>query len=130
MTTVLWNSGLFPDDTDRNAMFGGKHLKKADLKLLHGSVAYISGDETDIAFINANDDFSRLTDIPAFRAYKKNVPHDGTYDQVNGGAFGKVGVAWLDWRLKGDAAAGRMFLGPQCGLCTDQAWVAKQKNLK
>ena len=129
-TTVAWNSGLFPDDTGRNAAFGGKALKKADLKLLHGAVAYISGDETDIAFNNANDDFSRLPDIPAFRAYKKHVPHAGTYGEVNGGAFGQVGVAWLDWRLKGDASAGRMFRGPQCGLCTDPAWVVKQKNLK
>ena len=129
-TTVLWNSGLFPDDTNSNSMFGGKPLKKADLNQMHGAVAYISGDETDIAFINANDDFSKLPNIPAFRAYKKGVPHDGTYGDVNGGAFGKVAVAWLDWRLKNDAKAGQIFLGPKCGLCADPEWVVQQKNLK
>ena len=69
VTTVMWNSGLFPDGTAFNAMFGGRLLTKADLKLLHGAVAYISGDESDIAFNNANDDFSRLPDIPALRAW-------------------------------------------------------------
>jgi dienelactone hydrolase len=125
-TTVMWNSGLFPGET---TMGGGKTLTKDDLHLIHASIAYISGDESDVAFANANDDFERLNQVPAFRAYRKHTGHGGTYGEVNGGDFGKVGAAWLAWRLKGDAKAGQMFLGPHCGLCTDPQWVVRQKNL-
>jgi dienelactone hydrolase len=125
-TSVMWNSGLFPGET---TMGGGKALTKDDLKLIHAPVAYISGDQSDVAFVNANDDFDRLSQPPAFRAYRKMTGHGGTYGEVNGGDFGKVGVAWLDWRLKGDAEAGRMFLGPSCGLCTDPKWVVRKKNI-
>jgi len=125
-TSVIWNSGLFPGET---TMAGGKTLTKKDLQLIHAPVAYVSGDESDVAFVNANDDFQRLDRVPAFRAYRKLTGHGGTYGEVDGGDFGKVGVAWLDWRLKGDAGAGRMFLGSACGLCTNPRWVVKQKNL-
>lgn len=124
-TSVMWNSGLFPGET---TMGGGKALTKADLKLIHAPVAYISGDESDVAFVNANDDFQRLGELAAFRAYRRNTGHGGTYGEVNGGDFGKVAVAWLDWRLKGAADAGRMFLGPQCGLCTNPQWVVSRKG--
>ena len=125
-TSVIWNSGLFPGET---TMGGGKTLTKEDLKLIHAPIAYISGDASDVAFLNANDDFDHLGQLPAFRAYRKLTGHGGTYGEANGGDFGKVGVAWLDWRLKGDAAAGRMFVGPGCGLCTDPKWVVRKKNI-
>ena len=124
--TIVWNSGLFPEPI----AMGGKTLTKDDLKLLHAPVAYVSGDDLDIAFNNANDDFERLNHVPVLRAYRKQTGHEGTFGEANGGDFGKVGVAWLNWRLKGDAVAGRMFLGAQCGLCTDPQWVVKQKNLR
>ncbi len=125
-TSVIWNSGLFPGET---TMGGGKALTKADLKLIHAPIAYISGDASDVAFINANDDFEQLAGVPAFRGYRKMTGHGGTYGEVNGGDFGKVGVAWLNWRLKADAEAGKMFLGPHCGLCSDPQWVVKRRGL-
>ena len=125
-TSVIWNSGLFPGET---TIGGGKTLTKDDLRLIHAPVAYISGDQSDVAFVNANDDFDRLGQVPAFRAYRKLTGHGGTYGEVDGGDFGKVGVAWLDWRLKGDAEAGRMFLGAGCGLCADPKWVVRKKNI-
>ena len=129
-TTVIWNSGMFPDEANMNRLAGGRDLKKADLKKLHAPVAYISGDEADIAFRNGNDDFERLPAIPALRAYRKKTVHDGTFGERNGGDFGRVGVAWLNWQLKGDGTAAKMFVGPNCALCTDPRWVVKQKNLK
>ena len=126
-TSVMWNSGLFPEPT---TMGGGKALTKEDLKHLHAPIAYISGDASDVAFANANDDFARISHIPAFRAYRHKTGHGGTYGEPDGGAFGKVAVAWLNWRLKGDAEAGKMFVGPQCGLCTNPDWVVEQKNIR
>jgi len=128
-TTVVWNTGLFPDASGLNATAGGKALTKADLVLLHGSVAYISGDQKDVAFPNANEDFEHLPDIPALRAYRKDTPHEGTYWEPNGGEFGQVAVNWLDWQLKGNPDARKMFAGADCGLCRNPQWVVKQKNL-
>jgi dienelactone hydrolase len=126
-TAVIWNSGLFAKPTN---MGGGKTLSKSDLQSIHVPMAYISGDAEDIAFKNANADFDYLKKIPAFRAYERGVGHGGTYLQPNGGEFSGIGVAWLDWQLKGDRRAARMFLGPECGLCVNPKWVVRTKNLR
>jgi hypothetical protein len=125
-TAVIWNSGLFRKPTD---MGGGKAMSKDDLKLLHAPVAYISGDAQDVAFVNANDDFDHITSIPVFRAYERGVTHGGTYREPNGGEFGGVAVAWLDWQLKGNQPASLMFKGTNCGLCVNPRWVVQKKRI-
>jgi len=125
-TTVIWNSGLFNQPT---AMAGGKTLTKQDLMRLHGPTAYISGDAEDIAFTNANDDFDRIQGLPLLRAYGRGITHGGTYNNRNGGEFAGVAVAWLNWQLKGDARAAKMFIGSDCGLCVNPHWVVRSKNL-
>ncbi len=126
-TTILWNSGLFPGVT---TMAGGAPLTKDSLRKLHGPIAYISGDEEDLAFANANDDFARLTDIPVFRAYGRGIVHEGTYSERNGGEFSGIAVGWLNWQLKGDRHAAHLFVGPDCGLCVNPKWVVHTKNLR
>jgi hypothetical protein len=37
------------------------------------------------------------------------VGHTGTYDEVNGGAFGVAAVNWLTWIFKGNATAAAFF---------------------
>ena len=127
-TAVIWNSGLFPEPTK---MAGGKTLTKKDLAALHGTVAYVSGDSEDIAFVNANDDYRRLsqTALPVFRGYERGVTHGGTYSQSNGGEFGGVAVAWLLWQLQHDEKAGRMFTGAHCGLCVNPRWVTAKNHI-
>ena len=125
-TAVIWSSGLFPKPTN---MGGGKTMSKSDLKLLHSPIAYISGDSEDIAFVNSNDDFSRITSIPAFRGYERGVGHGGTYRQPNGGEFAGVAIAWLNWQLKGNQRSALMFQGENCGLCVNPRWVVHKKNI-
>jgi len=125
-TTVLWNSGLFREPT---TMGGGKTLTREDLKHLHAPTALISGDEEDIAFTNAEENFQLIEHIPVFRAYERGVLHSGTYGVRNGGEFAGVAVGWLNWQLKGDARAGRMFVGKDCGLCVNPHWVVRTKEL-
>jgi len=126
-TAVIWNSGLFGKPTN---LGGGKTLSKQDLESIHVPMAYISGDPRDIAFKNADADFDSLTKIPAFRAYERGVGHGGTYREPNGGEFSGIGVAWLNWQLKGDQHAALMFRGPDCGLCVNPKWVVRTKNIK
>lgn len=125
-TAVIWSSGLFPNPTN---MAGGKTMSKSDLKLLHSPVAYISGDSQDIAFANGNDDFDRITSIPAFRGYERGVGHGGTYREPNGGEFAGVAIAWLNWQLKGDQHSALMFRGTNCGLCVNPRWVVHKKHI-
>jgi dienelactone hydrolase len=125
-TTVVWNSGLFHEVTQ---IGGGKPLTKDDLDKLHGPTAYISGDDEDIAFVNANEDFEHLKKLPVLRAYERGVLHTATYAERNGGEFGGIGVAWLNWQLKGDTRAARLFVGADCGLCLNPRWVVQSKNL-
>ncbi|PDP84534.1 alpha/beta hydrolase [Glycomyces fuscus] len=115
-TTVLWNSGLLTDrDNDL-------------LEDLHAPVAYFTGGPDDIAYENALDDYGRLPrGLPAFIGHL-DVGHYGTFAEPNGGEYGRVGVAWLRWQLKGDQQARREFVGEDCGLCSTE-WDTDSKNL-
>ncbi len=127
-TAVMWNSGLFPDGT---AMGGGRHLTKDDLARMNGTIAYISGDQTDIAFANAEDDTDRLAQAGrgVFRAWQRGVGHGGNYGLPNGGEFAGIAVAWLNWQLKADDRAALMFRGDACGLCVNPRWNVRSHNL-
>jgi dienelactone hydrolase len=123
-----WSGGLFT--TPPNGAGGlVENVPKEQLDKLHSPIFYISGDSTDIAFENVNDDFRRIAKVPSFRAYEDGVGHGGTYNQPNGGEFGKVAVALLEWQLKGDQEAGKMFVGANCGLCQDSKWHVQKKGI-
>jgi cellulase/cellobiase CelA1 len=115
-TTVIFSSGLLNDADDYQ------------LRRLTKPIAYFVGGPGDIAYPNAVDDWGKLpAGLPAFMG-NLNVGHGGTYDQPNGGEFGRVAVLYLKWRLKGDTTAGAAFVGNTCGLCGTQ-WTVQQKNL-
>lgn len=126
-TTIVANSGLMPTPTTMTG--SGKPVPKESLNLMHAPVLYMSGDESDIAFVNANDDFERINHIPVFRAYQKGIGHGGTYHDADGGTFAKVALAWLNWQLKGDMEAAKVFRGDKCGLCGDPQWVVRKKKI-
>lgn len=115
-TTGIYSSGLLNDANDYQ------------LRRLTKPIAYFIGGPSDIAYPNAMDDWGKLpSGLPAFMG-NLNVGHGGTYDQTNGGEFGRVTVLYLKWRLKGDTTAGTAFVGDNCGLCNTQ-WSLQRKNL-
>jgi hypothetical protein len=126
-TTIVANSGLMTEPTTMTG--SGKPVPKESLNLMHAPALYMSGDESDIACANANDDFEKINHMPVFRAYQKGIGHRGTYHDTDGGTFGKVTLAWLDWQLKGDKEAAKMFQGDKCGLCTDPQWVTRKNKI-
>jgi len=105
----------------------GVPITKDDLLRLHTPVAYVLGGPADIAFPNGSDDFARIAHVPALLA---NLPvgHGGTFCLANGGDWARFGADWLDWQLKGDAGAGRSFVGEGCRYCTTFRWTIERKN--
>lgn len=128
-TLGVWNSGAFPKD-GQAWKIAAANADKAVLKTLHTSAIYISGEPSDVAFKNADDDYERIDGLPVFRGWREQTGHPGTYREPNGGEFGTVAVAWLQYQLKGDKEAAKMFVGPDCGLCKKPNWHVKSKNLK
>ncbi|CCA90037.1 hypothetical protein [Novosphingobium sp. PP1Y] len=122
---MIWNSGIF----GRPGAGGGVEITKDALKQLHTPVLYVAGGADDVAHENAVDDVSRINHVPVFFG---EIPtgHPGTMRQANGGSTSKVAVAWLDWQLKGDERAGRMFSGEDCELCRNPVWTVVRKNMK
>jgi len=121
---VVHNSGLFPDGT---RPMGGIVTEKAWLDRLRTPVIYIMGGPTDIAYENGLDDFRRITKVPV-AWLNQDTGHGGTFQEPNGGAAAQVAVAWLEWQLRGDEKAGAMFLGDNCGVCSDSRWTIERKN--
>jgi dienelactone hydrolase len=125
--SVILDSGILIDPPPF-PMPGVVTNDKSELARLHAPLIYIIGGPTDIAYSNAADDFKRIDRIAVFMA-NTNVGHKGTFAEPNGGIFAQVTSAWLQWRLKHDQAAAIMFVGPQCGLCTDSAWSVQKKRI-
>jgi predicted alpha/beta-hydrolase family hydrolase len=125
-TAMICNSGILGDPG--RGMPGMPSLKKDHLAKLHTPILYILGGEKDIAYNNGMDDFRRVNNLPIFVA-NLNVGHGGTYGKPHGGEFAKVAAAWLQWQLKGDDQAAKMFIGEPCGLAKAEGWKVEKKNI-
>lgn len=94
-------------------------------------VLYISGNETyDVAYPRAKADFEAIKGVPIFYAWRDGLTHLGTFRQQHGGELGRIAVAWLEWQLRGDQQAARMFKGGECTLCRDSAWHVQKKGIE
>ena len=125
-TSVIWNSGLLTDPLPPHLPM--PQVDKAVLERLHASIAYVLGGVADSAYANALDDVARIDRVPLFFG-SLDVGHGGTFAEPNGGEYARVGVAWLQWRLLDDQAAGALFAGAACGLCRDPRWQVIKKQL-
>lgn len=123
-TVAAFNSGVY---NRTGTGLSGVRITKDDLAKLHTPVAYFIGGPADIAFANAADDVARLSHVPVLGA---NLPvgHGGTFRLAGGGDWGRAATAWLDWQLKGDAAAAKWFVGRDCRLCTTFGWTITRKQ--
>lgn len=125
-TVMICNSGLFIDA--KGAIPGMPMPEKSKLDELHTPIIYILGGSEDIAYENGMDDFHRIKHVPAFAA-NYPVGHGGTYSQKHGGEFSVVATAWLQWQLKGDQEAAKMFQGENCGVAQREKWTAEKNDL-
>jgi dienelactone hydrolase len=116
-TIGLWSGATFRDDTL------GRTMTKP--------VLIVTGDPRyDIAFYWGLKAFEDIKKPQVFYGWRVNMTHLGTYRQTDGGELSPVAIAWLDWRLKGDKEAAKMFAGADCGLCTNTHRHIQKRNLK
>ncbi len=125
-TLMIMNSGLFVNPA--GAVPGMPMPEKEKLQNIKVPIIYILGGPEDIAYGNGMDDFYRITKVPAFAA-NYPVGHGGTYRQPHGGEFTIPALAWLQWHLKGDEEAARMFKGDPCQLALRDGWTVEKNSL-
>ena len=68
------------------------------------------------------------SNTPVMWAWRVNMTHLGTYRQTDGGELSPIARGWLDWQLKGNQAASRMFKGLDCGVCNMRGWHVQTSN--
>lgn len=122
-TLASWSSGLL--DYPR----AGAAATEADLLAAHGPILYVSGGEGEQAYEPTKKDYARVNKLPIIRADEAGVGHGGPITKPNGGSWGPVAVAWLDWTLKGDKTAAKMFKAPDCTLCKMPGWTVEKKMI-
>jgi hypothetical protein len=125
---MICNSGLFNHQNASQAVGGMPMPPKEKLKEIHTPVMYLLGGKTDIAYENGMDDFHRISHVPAC-AVNFPVGHGGTYRQPHGGEFSVVALAWLQWQLKGDQQAAKMFRGKDCEIQKRKDWTIEKNEL-
>lgn len=99
------------------------------LPKLHGPVLLLNGGEPDFLMGASAATFEAINQVPAFYGSRHNAGHSATYFHPGGGEFANVASNWLLWTFKGDKAAGKMFVGANCGLCTNSNWDVKSKGI-
>jgi Chlorophyllase enzyme len=101
-----------------------------DLPKLHGPVLLINGSDPDFMLATSLATYDLINQEPVFYGSRHNAGHTATVFHPGGGEFANVASNWLLWTFKGDKKAGAMFVGKNCGLCTNSNWDVKSKGIK
>jgi dienelactone hydrolase len=100
------------------------------LPKLHGPVLLINGHEPDFMMAQSKATFDAIANVPAFYGARHNAGHTATVFHPGGGEYANVASNWLMWTFKNDKKAGAMFVGKNCGLCTNANWDVQSKGIK
>ena len=74
------------------------------------------------------ENFELIKHVPVFYGARHNAGHTATVFHPGGGEFANVAANWLRYHFKGDEKAGKMFVGKDCGLCTNPDWDTDSKG--
>lgn len=118
-TCVMLNSGI-----GQMEMNG---VSKVSLATLHTPMFYLIGGKTDIAYLNAKDDFEAINQVPVVM-YNTLDGHNGTYYEKSGGAYAVAVRHWLDWQLKGDQGKSAVFLNDDYAKFKFPTWTFERKG--
>lgn len=123
----VFNSGVNPPAEGAPVVPG--RPSTAALADLHGPVLFINGGEVDFMYGPSRANFDLVNHQPAFYGARENAGHTATMYHPGGGEFANVASNWVKYHFKGDAEAGKMFVGADCGLCTLPTWETASKGL-
>lgn len=99
---------------------------RGSLPRLHAPILYIVGGQSDVAYENAQKDYTRISHVPVCLANHPASGHGGTYYDKFGGDYGRLVLDWLDWQLKGRQENAKIFLAEKpTGY---DGWELKNKN--
>ncbi|HEY8519293.1 MAG TPA: alpha/beta hydrolase [Gammaproteobacteria bacterium] len=124
-TIGVFNSGVRPPRPDADPRFPTTDA----LAKVHGPVLLINGHERDFMMEASAHNFEVIDHVPVFYGARHNAGHTATVFHPGGGEYANVAASWLRFTLKGDAAAGAMFVGDDCSLCTNENWETRAKGL-
>lgn len=118
-TYLMVNSGM-GDITMSNA-------SKANFEKLRGSIIYILGGESDVAYANAVKDYDNIKSetLPVVFA-SVDRGHMGTFPDAHGGSYSQMITDWLDYTLKNDRKKIGIFR--DADLKDYPGWTLKSKN--
>ena len=120
-TSIHWSGGLVgnPTGTDEGA-----------LQKLHAPAAFLCGGaDTQAGPACANDFRDAPAKLPVFYGTLAGVSHLGVFGDRNGGEYGRMGVAWLRWKLAGDESFRSWFVGSSCVACM-RPWTGMSRGLE
>jgi len=129
-TIGVFNSGVQPPNPNANPNGPASAFPTTEaLPKLHGPVLVINGHEPDFMMATSKATFDAIDKVPAFYGARRNAGHTATVFHPGGGEFANVASNWLMWAFKNDKKAGTMFVGKDCGLCTNANWDTASKGL-
>ena len=131
-TIGVFNSGVRTPPAGAPQGNGGRPSPQPTaeaLPKLHGPVLLLNGSDADFLMGASAATFEAINNVPAFYGARHNGGHSATYFHPGGGEFANVASNWLLWTFKGDKEAGKMFVGGNCGLCTNSNWDVKSKGI-
>jgi len=126
-TIGVFNSGVQPPNPNAPA---GPFPTTDSLPKVHGPVLLINGHEPDFMMAQSKATFDAINHVPAFYGARHNAGHTATVFHPGGGEYANVASNWLMWTFKNDKKAGAMFVGKNCGLCTNANWDVQSKGIK
>jgi dienelactone hydrolase len=125
-TIGVFNSGVQAANPNAPA---GPFPTADSLAKLHGPVLLINGHERDFMMAVSRANFEAINNLPVFYGARHGAGHTATVDHPGGGEFANVASNWLRWQFKNDKAAGNMFVGKDCSLCTNPNWDTASKRI-
>lgn len=125
-TIGVFNSGVRPPNPNTP---GSLYPSTDALARLHGPVLLINGHERDFMMETSAANFALINHVPVFYGARHNAGHTATVFHPGGGEYANVASNWLLYHFKRDKEAGKMFVGEDCGLCTNSNWDTDSKKL-
>jgi hypothetical protein len=132
-TIGMFNSAVQPpaaQPQDANGRGRGASATTDAFAKIHGPILLINGGEVDFMYQPAQQNFKIIDHVPVFYGARFNAGHTATVFHPGGGEFANVASNWLRYTFKGDAVAGKMFVGAECSLCKLDTWETKSKRLR